>query len=398
MPLSFREIEELIRPQLPKPAEGYVWIADTFADKVVYVSEPKNGQTKRYEVPYMIDNGAVKLGTSIEVVRRTVYEPIKATFTATNFSDAGDGYVEWEGPIWEAGDYPDKKVKADENAIASLVKSFNTEGYGVNFGHTDDNVLTHTKAANGELVPLPPKENKVGYVASVRGEGKTLFGKVRFKKWFCEEVGGEVACSAELYPDPYEFAGLGITLKPRVSKARLVAAFSASEEAPKPMNDTLTKEDVGFIQKLKALFSGGGGASEHPTATENTQLRAELDQVKAELAKFSTEQGSKTEADRIRANAVAFADGLISTNKAIPSERDFIVSQFEAAARSQVVVFSDAGALNESPALKELKSYFEGRTPHFFTQAVVPNTSHGDAGAKIDTGAIYANLNKRGGN
>lgn len=66
-----------VRPAPGKPDGVYVWIADIADDWVVFCRED-GADSSLQKVGYSIVDGKVSLGSPVEVVRRTVYEPVRA--------------------------------------------------------------------------------------------------------------------------------------------------------------------------------------------------------------------------------------------------------------------------------------------------------------------------------
>ena len=97
---TFSDVEELVRDAVrekynrdgnsqavPPVPYVYAWCRDFAADWVVFeVSEGGAGRKEKstlFKASYSITDGQVSLGEPVEVVRKTVYEPVKQPATTT---------------------------------------------------------------------------------------------------------------------------------------------------------------------------------------------------------------------------------------------------------------------------------------------------------------------------
>lgn len=98
---TFSDVEELVRDAVrekynidgnsqatPPVPYTYAWCRDFATDWVVFeVSQGGAGRREKstlYKASYSITDGAVSLGEPVEVVRKTVYEPVKQTTAAAS--------------------------------------------------------------------------------------------------------------------------------------------------------------------------------------------------------------------------------------------------------------------------------------------------------------------------
>lgn len=86
---TFSDIEELVRDAVrdkynregnykvdPPIRSIYAWVRDTSADWVVFEMN-RDDKGTLYKASYTITDGVVSLGEPVEVVRKTVYEPVQ---------------------------------------------------------------------------------------------------------------------------------------------------------------------------------------------------------------------------------------------------------------------------------------------------------------------------------
>lgn len=152
--------------------------------------------------------------------REAVREQLKA-FGATvpAFMDATHEWIERRAKIFEAGEYPDKGVSADEETLAGLAKNFDLP-VPVLIEHADS--------------PL-----ELGYLTKVEAIGTELFGTVALtpEANALVERSEARALSVGLSSDLSEIVEVSLVRNPRVQSARL---FTFGSLAPL----TMEKPDV----------------------------------------------------------------------------------------------------------------------------------------------------------
>ncbi len=424
MVLSYDDIRDLVRAALAQgqSADTYTYVRALYPTSVVYEREPKNGAVQTYRRAYVLDDaGAVTLGAEEAVRPVTTYEPVApATFTMEGAETSEeDGFVVHKGKVFECGDYPDKKFALTEDEADAAL------------GDSGANNLEHVKSV---------LDGKLGATRLTHRVGKDVFGEVRIPKWLKKEVGpAPVKVSAEWSPATKRFLGLALCLKPRITDAQVVAAFTeATGEAPADpaesggprkeapqMKPTFTERLAAVLPAFltgkakeedvrKALFSEDDAEAAKPPETGVAPAPTEAEKAKdAEIARLKAEIAAKDEARgkaeaegseaKAEAAAAKFADALVAAGKAVPAEREGIARTFAriAALDSGKVAFSADGAASGSEALKEFADALEARPANALTTerlkgdgAVVFSGAAGGEGEAPDPARVRELLGK----
>lgn len=342
---------------------------DDVSDTDVYytVEDPVNTSYRgTYQRSYSITDGKVTLGEPVQVVKRTVYDPVIVVSqfdldSAAEFSDTGE--VLLTGKIFEAGDYPDKDFSISEDELAQAAAEFSPVA----------NDLEHKSTI---------LSGKIGQLRSVTVKGKELFGTVAVPKWLKDAVGNEpIKTSLAWNKANKRIVGNALVLNPRVPDAQLVAAFNAATNNP-DKGDSVMKDKKSFLDRLKALF----GVQSLPDGTEDLinevatfddappanppkpdatpPAPAQPDAQFSERLTAAESANAVLQGKLVEAEAVAFVDGAIKDGRAFPAERNSLIAMFKQAALDDSagqVCFSDAGDLVEGDRLKLFKQSISAR-------------------------------------
>lgn len=276
-----------------------------------------------------------------------------ATFTVDGQpGTTHDGWILRSGKIFEAGDYPDKEFSLTPEEMAAAAAQF--------------------KPVPVDLEHVPTiLDGKLGQLTEVRvdEDGKTLLGTVMVPQWLdslLEEGSRKVSCTWNRATKQLE--GLALVNRPRVADAALMAAFADHEvdlnvepgEAivvpPGYRVQFVAHDETGhaarirkekrmsFKDKVMAWFGQGmPDEFDETTVVTSPPVDAPAKPVTppAPAADFSRyEQAIKDadakiarlEADNRQKDAVAFAEAAIAAHKALPAEKELLVTQYVQAA------------------------------------------------------------------
>ena len=281
MPMSFRAITEAISSELKDAA----WIVDVFEGSVVYAeTNGDHGTTgKLFKRSYKLTENGVSVqdfAEREEVVENTSYAPIKNSFTLSGEAKRTEGeFVFRTGPIFKAGDYPDKGFTATEEDLEYMATTF-TQPIPLDLEHIET-VLTH------EADGVERDSNPLGELVKVWKDGPVLFGTVKIARWLDELFGkNPIACSVTIGRVTHALEALALTNTPRVEDAQLAAAFTASVARSKKIMPDSTPEKkksalVKFGQAIAAMFSSSNVPTELEGLTEEDAKNAFTDDAPA---------------------------------------------------------------------------------------------------------------------
>lgn len=372
MKLSYDQKRDLLRMALNQGREGIspqAWIRDLFDDEVVYSDDGEAG-SPMYRRSYSIDEAmAVTLGTAEKVVENRTY------VTVSFSSDEGEMTV-YTGKIFEAGVYKDKGVSYSEEDIVAMAEAFQPVKLN----------LQHVKTVLGD---------KVGRLRKVVAKGRELFGEIEVPKALGDLIGKAIPVSVEIDKVTNRLIAMALAVNPRVEDA-LVVAMSKAESVSRKGGGMKN-----FTDWLKQAVNFGvpeaevAEAEAHFTRTSN---EASLAAREAELAK----REEAIRKGQISTTAATFADGLITAGKIVPAERGAVVAAFSGAIETdnaKVACFSEAGFV-AGETVTALKAIFDARPSNGLTEEKLKTQTFAAAdttkpeGPKIDTHAIYAEVNK----
>ena len=380
------------------------WKIDDINDtEIFYTSEDETGTFRgTYKRTYTIASNQVTLGEPVQVVKRTVYEPLVVigTFsldTAAEF--AGDGMVLRTGKIFEAGEYPDKDFSLTEQEMTDAA---------VNFTPVQNDIEHKPSILSG----------KIGGLRSVSVKGKELFGTVAIPKWLNDAVGANpIKVSLAWAKDKKRIVGNALVLNPSVSDAQIVAAFSASnnvndggstvqkpkwydnltalfkrKELPEELKD-FDPENVKFADDDESPKPEARPAQEAPKADDSAKFAA-ID------ARNSILEGKLVESEAEKFFSQACAEG-----KAFPAEKDSLVAMFKQAVlddNAGQVCFSESGSLKEGTRAQALRISITARPKHNLTSEQLAGVdmadlvvmSSGDCGGSAGSGMTEARKKK----
>lgn len=335
---SFDQTKSMVRSALQAkyPTANYVSIDDIHQDTVMFSVETANANPRSasYAASYSIDgDGTVTLGEVNAVVSGKTYETV-ATFSiespefeASDFS-ATDTTSEIVKPclIFRCGKYPEKNLPeyTQSDADFHLIPAINNGGLRLEDLHPRIDPKT------GEIVPnrWTGKLGKGGLNAWRVGDD--IYANVSFSRIMAEAFKGEKpSLSISINPITKMPRELSLVDIGHIEGAGVLAAFSASEETPKPVRKGAGMST--FKEKFAKLLGiteaeVETGVSEFSGA-DTTALEARLKQVESENA--ALKQGQSTfSAVTAATQAAAIADSLIRGGTATSAEREGLVSQF----------------------------------------------------------------------
>jgi len=186
---------------------------------------PGGFRGQRVEIPEA-DQAAVKariraaysrLGVSKEDIPKSVF--------------AGS-VVERDAKLFEAGDYPDKKLTVTEDDLDTIIGNF--AEIPVKIEHIDT-----------------PFDGALGIVKAIWRKGKELFGRLVFspEAWALAEKAGAKKLSVAISKDKTHLAEVSLTTSPRVASAA-VFTFDAGE-----VGGILSDGDKGVVERFTALMT-----------------------------------------------------------------------------------------------------------------------------------------------
>ena len=265
---------------------------------------------------------------------------------------------EWtirRGKIFEAGEYPDKKLTVTEQELAEMVANFKP----VPINHEHESSLF---------------DGHLGELIAVFHAGPDLVGDVKIPKWLDDLMELDpLRVSIELSHKPRRIVGLALTISPRVQDAA-VARFSEKglrkETCP-------TMDEKSLFSKLAAFFGLAAQGEEKvdeaiakskadTVAAEFASLKASHEALATQLAELKAVKGgsasseSDSEATFSKA-ANQYFDALLKNKRVLPAHKDAIVAAFTQALKSELpngVSFSVGGTAVESPLAKALFDSF----------------------------------------
>jgi len=296
-------------------------------------------------------------------IRLSAFPPISTllsirfmTFTVSPSASEVGGFVPYEGKVFEAGSYPDKAFSIGEEELATTIAGF--QGVDLDLEHSPfHDLLGH----------------RLGRLEHIWLSGREAFGRLAVPRWLHDLCGGRLQTSLT-FDKNKKIIGCALTLNPRIPDAQVVAAFAAFHQPTKenfmrPLKD-----------RLRALFGKAPGAVAQagidpaeldqvefiePTPTIDPAIQQQLSEFKATNDRLISGQ--------LQTHATLFADETIRSAKAVPSQRDALISLYRSAAMADgqgTVRFSEAGQVEEGPNLSALRTLFAQAVPHtlFHTQ------------------------------
>lgn len=175
-----------------------------------------------------------------------------------------------EAKLFEAGNYPDKKINITEEDLSLFEENF--VPCPVKIEHTDT-----------------PFDGIIGTVSSLFRKGKELFGRIDFSKeaWDLIEKAGAKYLSVSINPEEKFISEVSIVQHPRVADARIFSSDLPFEG----------KNEIRFLRE------------------ENQKLRKELNTVKADrICQKYFDEGRLLPANIDIAREFFINDNLISFN------------------------------------------------------------------------------------
>ncbi|MCG9895425.1 MAG: hypothetical protein MH204_08125 [Fimbriimonadaceae bacterium] len=324
MALSYRMREEAVGRVLASDSrfQGR-WIEDLWEDSVI-LAGPEG--LSRHSVVFD-QAGTAVLGNEEAVPRETS--------SLAEFSGPG---LTKRGMIFRIGWYPDKGFGLTREEADRLVSNFRP--VPLNFQH--------------EPTVLDRKDP--GRLEKVWRQGDEIWGEVRLSKWMADLFAGEkipVSCG---FGGGKTLDHLAVVWNPRIEGA---AVFQSAMVGPEMDKTTqIAPEEVGFVRKLKAFFTGEGAAPD-PVEARFSALESRLDKIAGSLEALAAPPAPpKAPEGDPKALAAAFADRMISEGRATPAERD------------QIILGHAALAGHEAPQ-KAFEAAFSTRPAHELTRPVI---------------------------
>ncbi len=281
-----------------------------------------------------------------------------AEFSAVSESVADS--VVYEGKVFQAGDYPDKAFAIDEMELAQKARAF--QGVDLDLEHSS------FKDVLG---------NRLGRLEAIWNHGADAIGRLRIPKWLHELAGGKLQTSLS-FDRNKNIVGCALTLNPRITDAKVVAAFSLhSPLKEKPSMPTSLKD------RLRVLFGSApealreAGIDPHELdSVEFADRKPEIDpSIQSQLAEFKA-TNDRLLATQLNIAATVFADDMVRNAKAVPAQHPHLVALYKAAALADgegMVRFTDNGKVQQGVNLKALEDLFKDAQPHNLFSTQIPN-------------------------
>lgn len=376
MKLSHDALASLLRTRLrgilgvPTDSMINFWVRDVYDDRVVY-----GFGDKYYERTYSVgENAEVTFGEAVEVIIAREYVPV----ATASFTTSADGAtVDYFGPVFRLGDYPDKKFSLTDPAkVDAMIARFNArpEPLKNDLEHKVSSFLGHS----------------LGELRKLYRHGDQIFGDMSLPSWI-NKLGdakfGEGAVQVSLQfaagEDP-EVIGNALTFDPRIEDATLVSMskgasgpVSAPDPViePKPARTSRGMDVRGLFESLGKFFTGA--ATEVPESTPGTSASVlSFTAPPASVPAGPDVEAMRSENKRIRealvaSQASAFAADAVAKSLALPAEVESLKAMFSQAALDDMatgVTFSADGSIVDGSRVTNLRALISARTPHKLTQ------------------------------
>jgi hypothetical protein len=298
----------------------------------------------------------------------------------------GEGFVEREARLFEAGDYPDKGITVTEEDLDRIVRDF-TE-VPIKIEHTST-----------------PFDGFLGTARRIWRKGRELWADLVFPKpaWELAESAGARKLSVGLKRDKSGIAEVSLVSTPRVASAQVFSgdatgASRGDAEMPGAQGLVYFEEIVIRSDSDNAMGNGGDGCVEVKTNAngQTVDFAAEMERLRRENEALRLE----TEANAEKAKALEFSlraekvdkdlDSLKRAGKLTPAMEPF-ARAIMVHATGETIRFSD----NESLSISELCARLLAAIP-----VIVDFGEHGRKGAAEPGGfqddqiAVYMKLNQ----
>lgn len=383
MKLSFEEIRQKLWDALnakaaaagqtmPSQELGF-WIESVYEDELIYCQGGK-----LFKAPWVInDSNDVSIGEAVEVEKKVKYQALfsdERLLTEFSVKEDGDMIVR-SGKLFEAGEFPDKGVKFDENDISFAVDSFAPV----------ENDLEHASTI---------LDGKLGSLKKVWKKGEEIFGDVAIPKWLDKAIGNEPIKVSLAFDRHKRIVGNALVLNPRISDAVVMSAFSrhssTQETFGKPggtktpmkiklgdaikhlfgavKTDDLNAE-VEVPEIAQAVFSASAPAPSTPAVSTPAPVKDEAAEAQAITFKA-------VEKNLVNAAALVFADSVIRDKKALPAQREQIAAMFGNSVELDAnggSMFSANGSINEGSQVKAIRDFFANAPAHAFGGEAIPD-------------------------
>ena len=288
------------------------------------------------------------------------------TFTVSPSACIADGFVPYEGKVFEVGDYPDKAFAITEAELAERIDRFG--GVDLDLEHSRfHDLLGH----------------RLGRLVRIWLNGREAIGRLSIPRWLHDLCGGNLQTSLT-FDSTKDIVGCALTLNPRIPDAQVAAAFTAFHQIPteismRPLKDRLRSL---FGKAPEAVAEAGIDPTEldriefaEPTPTLDPAIENQLAEFKATNDRLISGQ--------LHTQATLFAEDLIRSAKAVPSQRDSLISLYRSAALADgkgTVRFAESGSLVDGANLSALRQLFSEAVPHTpFTTQIPNGDPNGDA-------------------
>jgi hypothetical protein len=251
--------------------------------------------------------------------------------------------------------------------------------------------------------------NRLGRLEAVWTKGAEALGRLRIPRWLHDLAGGKLQTSLSFDRDK-NIVGCALTLNPRIPDAEVAAAFARftasqhdlaapegaaceAQSASFPAAGCPAKETncmTSLKDRLKVLFGKAPEALQEagidPVELDRVEFTTPVPQpdpaIQAQLAEFKA-TNDRLVASQTNVAAAMFADEIVRAAKAVPAQREHLISLFKTAALADgqgVVKFSDAGSIVEGANMKALRDLFKDAQPHSLFSTQIPNADpNGDA-------------------
>lgn len=307
-----------------------------------------------------------------------------------------DARVTYVGKVFQAGAYPDKAFEIDEAELLQTAQSF--EGVDLDLEHSE------FKDVLG---------NKLGRLEAIWTNGAEAIGRLKVPYWLHELAGGKLRTSLS-FDQRKNIVGCALTLSPRIPDAEVAAAFARfsdlaahtgaaceAQTAPIPAAGRPAKEKncmTSLKERLKVLFGKAPEALQEAGIEPHELDRIEFTEpapkpdpaIQAQLAEFKA-ANDRLIAAQLNVAAVSFADEIVRAAKAVPAQRDHLISLFKTAMLADgqgTVKFSATGEITEGANMRALRDLFKDAQPHNLFTTQIPNADPNADGGTPDPAVI----------
>jgi hypothetical protein len=258
-----------------------------------------------------------------------------------------------KGLLFRAGQYPDKGYSMTPEELTAAAAAFSGP-LKLDMEHTPT-----------------PLDGALGELRSVEVRDGVMYGEVALPTWLDGELeksgnGRKVSCLWDRATK--QLRGLSLVRTGRLEDAALMAAFSAAhpvEEQP--------AQRKGWLASLVAKFTRAAEETADEAAAEakaaaEAAFTAEVARIRADAEETVKEQrrvAAVERAARVESESAAFADWAVTSERAMPAERDQLKAQFAQALSDDLASPAKFTIGNKEGGRADLlRSQVAARLPH----------------------------------